>query len=459
MMEKISKEKIMSIVEKQRCFFKSKQTLSAEFRIEQLNKLNSAIDKWENKLYEAIYKDLHKSEQETYLTEISIVRNEIKAHLKHLRKWMKPSCRRTPLSLFPSSSKVICEPLGCTLIVAPWNYPIHLLLNPLVGSISSGCTAVLKPSPYVPEVSMTLQNMIRDTFPEEYVAIVQGNREVNTMLFEQRFDLIFLTGSPSLGRAAMKYAAEHLTPLILELGGKSPCIVSEKAEISVAARRIVWGKTMNSGQTCIAPDYLFVHESIKSEFLKEFEAELKKMYGEDIRESEMYARIVHDSAFDRIVKYLDDGKILYGGRHDKKERFIEPVILEVESGDVPVMQEEIFGPVFPLMTYRSIEEVISFVNEREKPLALYYYGDTPEAEKVLTETSSGGACINDCLLHVANDNLPFGGVGNSGMGRYHGKDSFLAFSNIRSVVISPKKIDVPFRYYPQKFWNIIKRIV
>lgn len=349
------------------------------------------------------------------------------------------------------------EPLGNALIIAPWNYPVQLLLNPLVGAISAGCTAMLKPSPYVPNVSAVLVQMIQATFPEEYIAIVEGHREVNQMLLEARWDMIFFTGSPDLGKKVMEAAAKHLTPVVLELGGKSPCIIDKTANLKVAAKRVAWGKLLNAGQTCIAPDYLLVHEDVKDEFLALLAQAFDHLLGQNQQEAKHFVRIVSDKAFARLSGYLQDGKIYYGGKMDAKERFISPTILTDVSADAPVMQEEIFGPIFPVMTFSGIAEAASFVVHREKPLALYYFGT--DGDYMLQHTSAGGTCINDTIMHIVNNHIPFGGVGNSGMSCYHGKDSFLAFSHRRSVVTTPTWIDMPFRYMPYRLFKLVKNLL
>ena len=301
--------------------------------------------------------------------------------------------------------------------------------------------------------------MIADTFPEEYVAVVQGNRVVNGELFKHRYDLVFLTGSPSLGRIAMEAQAKYLTPMVLELGGKSPCIVDKDANLKLAARRIAWGKCLNSGQTCIAPDYLFLHKDIKDAFVKAFQEELAGLYPGGTEYSDKFVHIVKESAFDRLESYLADGNIIVGGRHDKSKLWIEPTLLDNVSPDAPVMQEEIFGPIFPVMTFEDREEVVKFVNGREKPLAFYYFGKSADAWDMIAKTTSGGACINDTIMHIANSNIPFGGVGNSGMGSYHSERSFLAFSHERAVVKTPTWIDLKFRYMPYKLFGIIKKML
>ena len=450
---------IKSIVESQRKYFAGNATLDYKFRKEQLKKLQIALAKWEKPLCEALWNDLHKSAEEAILTELSIVAGEIKNHLKHLRSWMRSKSACTPLKMMPSRSRVISEPLGNALIVSPWNYPVQLLLNPLVGAISAGCTAVLKPSPYVPEVSRVLEEMISSTFDRNYIAVVQGNRETNNALLNERFDIIFFTGSPALGRIVMEAAAKNLTPVVLELGGKSPCIVDAETDIAVAAKRIAWGKTLNAGQTCIAPDYLLIHNSVKERFVTEFRKALTALHGEDMKASRHYVRLVNDKAFKRVQSYLKEGKIVLGGQCDEKERYIEPTLLTDVKPTDRVMQEEIFGPVLPMMTFNKRDEAISFVREREKPLALYYFGKVKNGKEVLRQTSAGGSCINDTIMHIANENIPFGGVGNSGMGNYHGRLSFDAFSHKRSVVTTTTLLDLPFRYMPYRMFGLVKKLL
>ena len=448
---------IKEIRERQGRFFRSGATLDVKWRLERLRALETAVRKWEKPLCEALWTDLHKSYEEAYLTEISILLAEIREHIHKLKGWSRPQRKATPLKMFPSRSRILSEPLGTALIIAPWNYPVQLLLSPLVGAISAGCTAVLKPSPYVPNVSATQQRMVEETFSNEYVAVVQGDRSVNTALLEERWDLIFFTGSPALGKTVMQTAAKNLTPVVLELGGKSPCIVDKDADLKVAAKRIAWGKSLNAGQTCIAPDYLMVHSEIKELFLKELQGAFKELLGEDPKESRHYVRIVRDKAFDRITGYFKDGDIVSGGRADKAERYIEPTVLDNVAADSPVMTEEIFGPVFPVVTFKDLDEAVGFVNGREKPLALYYFGS--QGERVMRGTSSGGACVNDTIMHIANGRLPFGGVGNSGLGSYHGKRSFDAFTHYKTVISTPTWLDLPFRYMPYRFFKAVKRIL
>ena len=472
-MENTSIERITSIIAAQKEYFRSGATLDVNFRKVMLRKFLKAMEKWESRLCDALWADLHKSYEEAYLTEISIVKGEIANHKKHVRKWSRRRKKSSPLKLFPSRSYVVKEPLGAALIVSPWNYPVQLLLNPLVGAISSGCTAVLKPSPYVPTVSKVIEEMIKDTFEEKYIAVVQGNREVNSVLFQQRWDVIFFTGSPALAKTVMQAAAKYLTPVVLELGGKSPCIIDKNADIALAAKRIAWGKTLNSGQTCIAPDYLLIHKDVKESFVKAFAEEVKNLHGEDIAADRHYVRMVNDRAFERVTGYFKDGKIVCGGRSDAATRFIEPTLMDEVPLDSPLMTEEIFGPVFPIVEiddnghyagaqkeYGSFQKaVIDFVNNREKPLAFYYFGKESDGWDVVGQTSSGGVCINDVIMHIANENVPFGGVGNSGMGRYHQKDSFEAFSHTRSIIATGTWIDLPFRYMPYKMFGLVKKLL
>ena len=450
-------EYISSTLQKQRAYFHSGATLALPLRKQMLRRLASAMHQYENKLTDALWQDLHKSYEEAYLTEFSIVYAEIRHHMKGMRRWAKAERCASPVAIMPATSKVVKQPLGNTLIIAPWNYPVQLLLNPLVGAISAGCTAMLKPSPYVPNVSRVLSEMIRATFPDEYIAIVEGNREVNKMLLAERWDLIFFTGSPSLGKMVMEAAAKTLTPVILELGGKSPCIIDKDANLAVAAKRIAWGKALNAGQTCIAPDYLMIHEDVKEEFLSLLVKEWENLLGKDPQQTQHFVRIVNDKAMDRLIAYLNDGKIYHGGKYDKAKRYLSPTILTDVSPESPVMQEEIFGPIFPVITFKQIEEVIAFVTKRENPLALYYFGK--KGDYILQHTISGGTCINDVIMHIVNGNMPFGGVGNSGMGSYHGKESFMTFSHRRSVVSTPTFVDMPFRYMPYKLFALIKKLV
>ena len=458
--ENTSKKEIKIIIEAQRAFFRSGETLGLKFRQQALCTLSKALKQWDPRIAEALWKDLHKSYEEAYMTELSSVLGEIDNHLHHLKHWMAPRRVSTPLKMMPSQSKVVAEPLGCTRIMAPWNFPVQLLLNPLLGAISAGCTAVLKPSPYVPHTSKVLEEMIKETFRSEYIAVVQGNREVNTALLEERYDLIFFTGSPQLGRTVMRAASENLTPVVLELGGKSPCIVDKDANIAMAARRIAWGKSLNAGQTCIAPDYLLVHAEIKEQLISALKKEFTRLHGPNPKEAKHFVRIVNERAFDRLVGYIDGADVVMGGEYDRSERYVSPTIIDHVDVNSPIMQEEIFGPIFPDVPFTSTDEAIHFVMNREKPLALYYFSESKQnIRRVLKRTSSGGTCINDTIMHIANEKLPFGGVGASGMLAYHGKESFKVFSHYRSVVTTTTLLDLPFRYMPYTFFKWIKRML
>ncbi|MFA6126813.1 MAG: aldehyde dehydrogenase [Bacteroidales bacterium] len=458
-MEDIGRAAIEESIIRQREYFASGQTRSLKFRVNQLIRFKETIKLFEKRIAQALWDDLHKSFEEAYLTEISMVVQEIDNHIRHIKQWSKPKRVPTPLHLLPSGSKILYEPLGVALIVAPWNYPFQLMMNPLVGAISSGCCALLKPSPYTLNIAKVMETLISETFDPAYVTLVQGGRKVNEFLLSQRFDFIFYTGSPAVGKVVMRAAAEYLTPFVLELGGKSPCIVDAGANLDIAAKRIAWGKTINAGQTCIAPDYLLVHESVKEELILKLADSIDRMFGPDSKQSPYFPRMVNQQAFERVQKLLEKGRIRFGGQSDAAERYIAPTIIDEIQSDFPIMQEEIFGPVLPIMTFGHIDEAIAYVNSHEKPLAFYYFGKNRQAREVLEKTTSGGGCINDSLLNFANHHLPFGGVGNSGQGKYHGKGSFLAFSNSRAIVISPTWIDLPIKYAPFKGFKWVKRLL
>lgn len=453
---------IDKIAASQKAFFASHATLDVKWRRTQLKTLLAAIDKWEQPLAQALMTDLHKSYKEAYLTEISLVKAEIKDAIRHIRSWSSRKKCLTSIACMPARSYIVKEPLGNALIVSPWNYPVQLLLNPLVGAMAAGCTAVLKPSPYVPHVSKVIEDMITECFDPAYIAVVQGNRDVNKKLFNCRWDMIFFTGSPALAHDVMEAAAKHLTPVVLELGGKSPCIVAEDADIELAARRIAWGKTLNCGQTCIAPDYLLIDSSVKDAFVEAFERQIHKLHGEDVQKDEHYVRMVSDKAFQRVSSYLSEGKILCGGHTDPSERYIEPTLLGDLAQGSKVLEEEIFGPILPVIEIKGDNfeaQVEEYINSREKPLAFYYFGNEKRGWRIIGHTSSGGGCINDTIMHIVNSHIPFGGVGNSGMGNYHGKRSFDAFSHERSIVVSSRWIDLPFKYMPYKLFGLTKHLL
>ena len=445
-------EIVKSANENQRTFFITHKTKSIDFRIEQLKRLKKAILIYEDRLYEALWKDLHKSKFEAYATEIGLVLTEIGVHIKNLKKWAKPEkvCTNQMIH-FWSDSRILKEPYGLVLIIAPWNYPFQLLINPLVGAISAGNCTALKASEYTPNTAEVMGQMITEFFPPEYIRYYKGGREANQALLAQQWDFIFFTGSPLVGKVVMEAAAKNLTPVSLELGGKSPCIVDRDADLKIAASRIVWGKFINAGQTCIAPDYLFVHHSVKTELLELMKKKITEYFGEDTETSPDFVRIATVAKTQRIAALLKDGKIFTGGDIKIQERYVSPTILTGISPDHPIMQEEIFGPVLPVMEFDKLDEVVNYVNAHPKPLAFYYFSeDENKQEEILYKTSSGGGCINEVVMHIANDHMPFGGVGNSGIGSYHGKYSFNTFSHSRSIMRKANWIDIPLRYPPYK---------
>jgi len=455
----VSEEWINKKLERLKNFYASGKTRDVDFRINQLKKLKAGIKKFEPEITKALWADLHKSEEEAYLTEISFVLHEIDFHLKNLKSWIKPKKVATPFYLKPSSSKIIYEPLGVALIIAPWNYPFQLLFDPLLGAISAGCCAILKPSEFAPNTSAVSEKMIAEIFEEDYISVATGDQQVGENLLKKQVDVIFFTGSSKVGKIVMKAAAENLIPVTLELGGKSPCIVDESANLDIAAKAIAWGKVINAGQTCIAPDYLLVNEKIKKPFLEKLVAAFNNMFGKSISQSKYYGRIVNDRAFERLVNLLQGEEIWWGGKTDKGNCYISPTILNDVKPDSPIMQEEIFGPILPVISFHDLNDATNLINSKEKPLALYYFGAEKNGEEVLGKTSSGSVCINDTLMQIANYNLPFGGVGNSGIGKYHGKESFLAFSHQRSVLTTPAWFNIPFKYPPYKFFRFIKKLI
>lgn len=433
----------------QRTFFATHATRDLAYRRSALERLEAAIVRHERRLTDALYQDFRKSPFEAYVTEIGIVLAELRLHRQRLRAWARPVRVPGGMATFPSLNHVYREPFGVALIIAPWNYPFQLLMNPLVGAISAGNCAVLKPAEFAPHTSAAIAELIRATFPPEYITTVEGGYAQIQALLDAPFDFIFFTGSPALGRVVMEKAARHLTPLCLELGGKSPCIVDADANLPVAARRIAWGKFLNAGQTCVAPDYLFVHQHVKTAFLEHLKDAITRMYGEQPRRSPDYPRIINAQHLAHLQRLLQGGTPVFGGEVVEAERYVAPTLIEGVRLEDPIMQEEIFGPLLPILTFTAIDEVIAHVNARPKPLALYYFSQSAaRQDHLLSRTSSGGACINDTVVHLANPKLPFGGVGNSGMGAYHGRQSFETFSHQRSVVRKPTWLDIPLRYAP-----------
>lgn len=438
-------------VQRHRKHFESGATRGLEFRREQLAKLFSAIERHESNLFAGLQADLGKSAYQSYATELSLVQAEIRHALRNLRKWAARSSRRTPWMIWPARGWVQAEPFGVALILGPWNYPVQLLLAPLVSAIAAGNCAVLKPSELAPKTSEAVATLVKETFSEDYISVVNGGADVAQALLRERFDKIFFTGSTTVGRAVMTAAARHLTPVTLELGGKCPAIVCSDASIEQAARRLAWGKFMNAGQTCVAPDFVLVQRGVRDAFVAALKKVLVGFYGEDASRSADYGRIVNTRHFERLVNYLPCGKISHGGAHDVKGLFIAPTILTDVSTDSPVMQDEIFGPLLPVLEFNRIEDALALLRGKPTPLALYLFTRDRDVEsQVLADTRSGGACINDVVTHMVGTRLPFGGLGESGMGSYHGRAGFDAFSHHRSVQRRATWLDLPFIYPPER---------
>lgn len=439
------------IFSEQKKFFELGKSKNIDFRINELKKLKKIIQKNEEEILQALKKDLGKSNFEAYATEVGIIYDEINLHIKNIRKWAKREKRSSPIVHYPSKSYVYKEPYGVTLIIGPFNYPFQLVLAPLIGAISAGNTAIIKPSENTINTAKLLEKIINNNFDKGYIRVVDplGAKEVVSYLLDLPFDYIFFTGSVRVGKIVMEKAAKNLTPVTLELGGKSPCIVDSDADINLAAKRIVWGKFLNAGQTCVAPDYLFIHKNIKDKFLKALVKEIKNQFGENIKKSPDYPRIVNTISLDRFSNYLKDGEIYFGGEIDKETLYMEPTILTNVKLESLVMTDEIFGPILPVIEFNDLNEIINIINKREKPLALYYFSESnKKIEYVIERTSAGGVTINDTIIHVANGNLPFGGVGPSGLGKYHGKDSFNTFTHTKSVMKRGTFIEFKIRFAP-----------
>ncbi len=436
-------------IKEQKEFFNDGWTLDLDYRKESLLRLKYTVKKYENEILEALYKDLGKSAYEAYATEVSFVYSEITYMLKHMKALARPSYVVTPISNFLSSSRIIKEPYGSVLIMAPWNYPLQLSLVPLIGAVAAGNCAVVKPSNYAPAVSAVLEKIIDEAFDEKHVFIVTGGREANQNLLANEFDYIFFTGGKNVGRTVMHAAADHLTPLTLELGGKSPCIVDQTADIALAARRIVWGKFINCGQTCVAPDYIYVHKRVKNKLLKALVRNIEALYGQNPIESKDYCKIINEKHFQRLSEMTEGLSLYYGGDKDRENLKMAPVIIDNADWTMAPMQEEIFGPVLPVLEFENLGEVMEEIKARPKPLALYLFTRSKQAERiVLKSVSFGGGCVNDTVMHLANSNMPFGGVGESGMGNYHGKYSFRTFSHEKSILKKSLLLDMPMRYAP-----------
>ncbi len=440
---------IVKLVGSQREFFNAGSTRDIAYRRAALQSLASGIEKCEGQILAALERDLGKAPFEAWSTEIGVVLGDIRYMLKNLDRLSGSRRVPTPLALMGGSSRILNEPLGVVLIIAPWNYPFHLLMRPLVGALAAGNCAVIKPSEQAAATSAASYDLIRNTFPPEYVTVVEGGADTAAALLEQNFDCIFFTGSPREGSQVMEAAARSLTPVILELGGKSPCIVDHNVDLKLCARRISWGKFLNAGQTCVAPDYILVDRRVKAKLLTELKQSITDFYGRQVQNNLDYARIINEMQFDRLTGLMNAGRIICGGEKDKETRFIAPTLIDQVTWSDPIMQEEIFGPLLPIIEYESLEEAIKMVNAGPKPLALYLFTrDRKIRDKVINETSSGGVCINDTVSHILPDQLPFGGVGSSGIGAYHGDDSFYCFSHRKSVFQNTTLFDLKVKYPP-----------
>ncbi|HDC5545113.1 TPA: aldehyde dehydrogenase [Staphylococcus aureus] len=447
----------MNIIEQKfydsKAFFNTQQTKDISFRKEQLKKLSKAIKSYESDILEALYTDLGKNKVEAYATEIGITLKSIKNARKELKNWTKTKNVDTPLYLFPTKSYIKKEPYGTVLIIAPFNYPFQLVFEPLIGAIAAGNTAIIKPSELTPNVARVIKRLINETFDANYIEVIEGGIEETQTLIHLPFDYVFFTGSENVGKIVYQAASENLVPVTLEMGGKSPVIVDETANIKVASERICFGKFTNAGQTCVAPDYILVHESVKDDLITALSKTLREFYGQNIQQSPDYGRIVNLKHYHRLTSLLNSAQmnIVFGGHSDEDERYIEPTLLDHVTSDSAIMQEEIFGPILPILTYQSLDEAIAFIHQRPKPLSLYLFSEDENAtQRVINELSFGGGAINDTLMHLANPKLPFGGVGASGMGRYHGKYSFDTFTHEKSYIFKSTRLESGVHLPPYK---------
>ncbi|CXI19521.1 Aldehyde dehydrogenase [Staphylococcus aureus] len=447
----------MNIIEQKfydsKAFFNTQQTKDISFRKEPLKKLSKAIKSYESDILEALYTDLGKNKVEAYATEIGITLKSIKNARKELKNWTKTKNVDTPLYLFPTKSYIKKEPYGTVLIIAPFNYPFQLVFEPLIGAIAAGNTAIIKPSELTPNVARVIKRLINETFDANYIEVIEGGIEETQTLIHLPFDYVFFTGSENVGKIVYQAASENLVPVTLEMGGKSPVIVDETANIKVASERICFGKFTNAGQTCVAPDYILVHESVKDDLITALSKTLREFYGQNIQQSPDYGRIVNLKHYHRLTSLLNSEQmnIVFGGHSDEDERYIEPTLLDHVTSDSAIMQEEIFGPILPILTYQSLDEAIAFIHQRPKPLSLYLFSEDENAtQRVINELSFGGGAINDTLMHLANPKLPFGGVGASGMGRYHGKYSFDTFTHEKSYIFKSTRLESGVHLPPYK---------
>ena len=440
---------IDEILQKQREYFLKGNTLSVSFRINMLKKLYACVKKYQDEITDALTKDLGKSDFEGFMCEAGLTLTEISYMIKHTRKFASKKTVYTPLAQFASHSFKKPTPYGNVLIMSPWNYPFLLSIEPLANAIAAGNTAIVKPSAYSPETSKIVKKIIEECFPKEYVAVVTGGRKENSELLNKKFDFVFFTGSQNVGKEVLRHTAETLTPAILELGGKSPCIIEESAKIKLAAKRVVFGKYLNCGQTCVAPDYIICHKSVKHEFIKEVINQIKKQYGENPLKNPDYGKIVNEKHFERLLGLIDSNKVVAGGNSNSETLQIAPTVMDNVTFDDKVMQEEIFGPIMPIITYEKFEELFEIMKDKQKPLALYIFSENKKhIDAVLERIQFGGGCVNDTIIHLATSEMGFGGVGESGMGSYHGKTGFDAFSHTKSIVDKKTFVDLPMRYQP-----------
>ena len=445
----MTNEQIGALLEKQRKFYRSGATIPVKFRIEQLRKLYKTIRKYQNEVNDALKQDLGKSHFEGFMCESGLVLSEISYMIHHTAKFARRKTVCTPITNFASHSYKQPVPYGNTLIMSPWNYPFLLTIDPLADAIAAGNTAIVKPSAYSSATSKIIEKIITECFDSEYVAVVTGGRSENTALLQQKFDFVFFTGSQAVGKEVLRHTAEHLTPAVLELGGKSPCIVDASANIKLAARRIVFGKYLNCGQTCVAPDYILCESSVKAQFVKEVIKQIKLQFGETPLQNENYGKIVNEKHFARLCGLIDKNKVIIGGEVNEKNNQIAPTVMDNVTENDAVMLEEIFGPIMPILTFDSFDKLIDELKDKEKPLALYLFsGNKKHINRVTKELSYGGGCINDVVVHLATSEMGFGGVGESGMGTYHGRDGFEAFSHYKSVMDKKTWLDLSMRYQP-----------
>ncbi len=445
---------IQHLVKKQKDFFHTHKTFSVDARIAILKRLRSAILSHEEDICEALRADLGKSNTESYMCEIGMTLSELSYQIRHVKKWAKNRRRPTTLANFPARSFTVQEPYGCVLIMSPWNYPFMLCMDPMIGAVAAGNCCVLKPSAYSPATSSIIRTIVSEVFPEKYVAVVEGGRAENTELLNQTFDYIFFTGGVTVGKLVMEKAAAHLTPVTLELGGKSPCIIDRTCNLKLAAARIAFGKYLNCGQTCVAPDYILIDRTVKDAFLPLLREQIVKMYGAEPLKNPNYGKIINQKHFDRLCGLIQPDRVVFGGQRNPETLQIEPCVMDGVTFDDPVMQEEIFGPILPILTYETIEEAQRLVEHAPKPLAFYLFTQNRETERrFLKYVSFGGGCVNDTIMHLASSEMGFGGVGNSGMGCYHGKKSFDTFSHEKSILKKYTWIDMPMRYQPYCSWK------